>query len=105
MTCLDPKHRIVVQCQYIVYMLNEHEIVQPKLRNLEMLTCDHDKNETQSEIVEELIQVETVEIVLNESTSQPETSEELDQMIESNQKGILKQTEVEIEPILGRVRE
>ena len=27
MTCLDPKYRIVVQCQNIVYVLNEHKIV------------------------------------------------------------------------------
>ena len=39
----DPKHRIVVQCQHIGYVLNEHEMVQPKLRNLEMLTNAPDK--------------------------------------------------------------
>ena len=68
--------------------INEHEIVQPKLRSLEMLTYDHDKSEGQSDIVEELIQVETDEIVLNESTSQPVASEEINKMIESNQKEI-----------------
>ena len=38
MTCLDPKYRIVIQCQNIVYVLNEHEIEQPKLRESERLT-------------------------------------------------------------------
>ena len=32
MIYLDPKCRIVVQCQNIVYVLNEHEMVQPKLK-------------------------------------------------------------------------
>ena len=59
MTCLDPKYRIVVQYQNIVFVLNEHEIVLPKLRNLEILTNDHGKNETQSDMIKELIQVET----------------------------------------------
>ena len=106
MSCLDPKYRIVVQCQNIVYVLNKHEIVQPKLRNLERLTNgnDHDKNETQSNIVEDLVQVETDEIVLNESTSQPFTSEEINQMIESNQNESLIQTKVEIEPSHSSVR-
>ena len=74
-TCLDPKYRIVAQCQNIVYVLNEHEIVQPKWSNLEMLTNYYDKNETQSDMIEELIQGETDEIMLNESTSQPVTLE------------------------------
>ena len=28
MVCVDPKYKIVIQCQNIVYVLNEHEIVQ-----------------------------------------------------------------------------
>ena len=42
MSCLDPKYRIVVQCQNTVYVFNEHEILQPKLRELEGLTNGHD---------------------------------------------------------------
>ena len=42
---------------------------QPKLRNLEVLTNDHDKSETQSDMIKELIQEETDDTVLNESTS------------------------------------
>ena len=33
-TCLDSKFTIVIQCQNIVYVLNEHKILQPKLRML-----------------------------------------------------------------------
>ena len=52
----------------IVYVLNEHEIVQPKLRMLKRLTDgnDSDINDTQSDIIEDLIHVETDAIVLNE---------------------------------------
>ena len=53
--CLDPKYRIV-KCQIIVCVLNEHEIEQPKFRVLERLTDgnDHDNNDTQSNIIEDL---------------------------------------------------
>ena len=43
-------------------MLNEYEMMQPKFRNLEMLTSDHNKSETQSDIVAELIHLGTEEI-------------------------------------------
>ena len=38
LTCLDPQYRIMIQCQNIVFVLNGHEIVQPKLRVLKELT-------------------------------------------------------------------
>ena len=84
MACLDLKYRIMIQHQNIVYVLNEHEIVQPNLRVLKGLTNrnDYDINVTQSNIIEELIQVETDKIVLNESTSQPEKPNE---MLKNNQ--------------------
>ena len=51
MTCLDPKYRIVAQCQNIVYVLYENLVLQPKLGgNLEILTKYHDKSEPQSDI-------------------------------------------------------
>ena len=81
MTCLDAKDRFVIQCQNIVDVLNECEIVELKLRNLEMLTNAHAKNETQSDMIGELIQVETDEIMLNENISQQVTSEKINQMI------------------------
>ena len=34
LTCIDPQYRIVIQCQNLVYVLNGHETVQPKLRVL-----------------------------------------------------------------------
>ena len=81
MACLDARYRNVVQCQNIVCVLHENEMVQPKLRNVEMLTNDYDKSDTQSDMGEELIQVETDGIVLNESTRKPVTLEEINQMI------------------------
>ena len=58
MTCLEPKYRIVIQCQNIVHVLNRHEILQPKLRVLDGLTDrnDYDINDTQSHLFEELIE-------------------------------------------------
>ena len=96
----------MVQCQNIVYVLNQHEIEQPKLRVLERLTDgnDNDKNDTQSNIIEELSHIESHEIVSNENTSQPVKLEELNQMIESNQNEIFKQTEVENEPSPNSLR-
>ena len=58
-----------------------------------MLTNEHDKSETH--IVEELIQVKTDEIMLNVSISQPVTSEDISQRVESNQNKILKQTDIQ----------
>ena len=57
LTCLDPQYRIVIQCQNIVYVLNGHEIVQPRLRVLKELTdrTDYNINDSQTDIVEELI--------------------------------------------------
>ena len=72
-----------------VCVLNEHEIVEPKLKNLDILTNGHDKNETQSDMVEEYIQVEANEIVLNDSPSQLVTSAEINPVKESNQKVLI----------------
>ena len=68
LTCLDPQYRIVIQCQTIVYVLNEHEIVQPKLRVLKELTNgnDYNINDPQSNITEELIHVESDAIMVKE---------------------------------------
>ena len=43
----------MMQCQNIVYVLNEHEIVQPKFRVLKGLTDrnDYNINDTQSDII------------------------------------------------------
>ena len=56
-TCLDPQYRILIQCQNIVYILNGHEIVQPKLKVLKELTdrTECSINDSQYDIVEELI--------------------------------------------------
>ena len=68
LTCLDPWYRIVIQCQSIVYVLNRHKIVQLKLRILKELIDrnDYNTNDAQSDIIEELTNVETDAIMLNE---------------------------------------
>ena len=67
-----------------------------KLRLLEGLTDknDYDTKATQSDVIEELIQVETDEIVVNESASQPEKT---NQMLENKQNEDVNQTKVQIE--------
>ena len=59
LTCLDPQYRIVIQCQNIVFVLNGHKIVQPKLRVLKALTdrTECNINDSQSTIIEELVHV------------------------------------------------
>ena len=98
LTCLDPQYRIVTQCQNIVYVLNVHEIVQPKLRVLKQLTVrtECNINDSQSDIVEELIHVQTDAIMVNEGACK---SGQSDQIINSsqNQTENMTQTEVQIE--------
>ena len=96
-TSLDPQYTIVIQCQNIVYALNEQEIVQPKLRMLKGLTNgnDYDINDTQNDIIEELIHVETDAIVLNKSASKPDKPNHL---LQNNQNEDVTHTKVNIEP-------
>ena len=68
LACSDPQYRIVIQCQNIVYVLNEHENVHPKLRVLKELTdsTECNINDSQNDIIEELTHVQTDAILLNE---------------------------------------
>ena len=97
MTCVDPQYRNVTQCQNIIYVLNEHEIIQPKLRMIRGLTDinDSDINDTQSNIIEELIHGKSDEIVLNRSASKPEKP---NQILGNNQNKDVTQTKVQIKP-------
>ena len=94
LTCLDPKYQIVIQFQNIVYVLNRHglEIVQPKLRVLNELIdrTEYDINDPQSDIVEELINVQTDAIMLTEGACKSGQSDQ-------NQNENMTQTEVQIE--------
>ena len=56
---------------------------------------DSDINDTQSDIIEELINVETDAIVINESGSK---SDKPHQMLGNNQNEDMTQTKVQIEP-------
>ena len=64
----------MIQYQNIVYVLNGHEIEQPKLRVLKGLTDrnEFNINDSQSDIVEELIHVQTDAIILNEGACKSE---------------------------------
>ena len=88
----------MIQCQNIVYVLNLHEIVQPTLRVLKELTdrTEYNINDSQNDIIEELIHVQTDAIMLNEGACK---SGQSDQMLTNsqNQNENMTQTEVQIE--------
>ena len=86
MICLDPEYRILVWCQNIPNVINEYKLLQPELEN-EMLTDEHCKGETESDIIEKLIIR-----LLNESNHQFVISTEINQMVK-NQNKILKLTD------------
>ena len=56
LTCFDLQYRIMIKCQNIVYVLNGHEILQPKLRVLKELRdrTEYNINVSQSNIVEKI---------------------------------------------------
>ena len=105
LACLDPQYRIVIQCQSIVYVLNEHENVQPKVRVLKELTdsTECNINDSQNDSIEELIHVQTDAILLNEGACK---SGQSDQIIGDgqNQNENMTQTEVQIESGLQSLR-
>ena len=98
LACLDPQYRIVIQCQNIVYTLNEHKNVQPKVRVLKELTDSTECkiNDSQNDIMEELIHVQPDAILLNKGACK---SGQSDQIIGNgqNQNENMTQTEVQIE--------
>ena len=105
LACLDPQYRIVIQCQNIVYVLNEHENVQPKVRVLKELTdsTEFNINDSHNDIIEELINVQTDAILLNEGACKSVPS---DQKVDNdqNQNENMTQTEVQIESGLQSLR-
>ena len=64
LACLDPQYRIVIQCQNIVYVLNEHENVRVLKELADSTECNI--NDSHNDIIEELIHVQTDTTLLNE---------------------------------------
>ena len=98
LVCLDPQYRIVIQCQNIVHVLNEHENVQPKVRVLKELTdsTECNINDSQNDSIEELIHVQPDAILLNEGDCKSRHS---DQIIDNcqDQNENVTQTVVQVE--------
>ena len=98
LACLDPQYRMVIQCQNIVYVLNEHENVQPKVRVLKELTdsTECNINDSQNDIIEELVHVQTDAILLNEGSCK---SKPPDQKVDNgqNQNENMTQTDIQSE--------
>ena len=73
---LDSQYRFVI-CRNVIYVINEQEIVQPKLKELtDCIRNDPNGDDIQSDIIEELIHVETDALVLNENTYKSEQPDE-----------------------------
>ena len=89
LACLDPQYRIVIQCQNIVHVLNEHEKVLKELT--ESTECNI--NDSHNDIIEELIQIDTNASVSNKDACKSVSS---DQKVE-NQDENMTQIEVQIE--------
>ena len=98
LTCLDPQYKILIQCQSIVYVLNGHEVVQPKLRVLKELIdkTEYNINDSQSDIVEELIHVQTDAIMLSDGACKVGQSGQIINNGQSQNEN-MTQTEVQIE--------
>ena len=92
LACLDPQYRIVIQCQNIVYVLNEHEKVLKELTD----STECSINDSHNDIIEELIHVQTDKILSNEGACKSVPS---DQKFDNgqNQNENMTQTEVQIE--------
>ena len=73
LACLDPQYRIVIQCQNIVYVLNEYENVQPKIRVLKELTDSTECNINDSH--NDIIQPDA--ILLNEGACKSGHSDQI----------------------------
>ena len=78
LSCLDQQYRILIQCQNIVYVLNEHDNVQPKVIVLKVLADSTECNiyDSQNDIIEEMIHVQPDAILLNEGACKSGQSDE-----------------------------
>ena len=94
LACLDPQYRIVIQCQNIVYVLNEHENVRVLKELTDSTECNiHDSH---NDIIEKLIHIQTDAILLNEGAFKSVPS---DQKVDigQNQNENITHTEVQVE--------
>ena len=89
LACLDPQYRIVIQCQNIVHVLNEHEKVLKELTD----STECNINDSHNDIIEELVQTDNIASVSNKDTCKSVLS---DQKVE-NQGENMTQIEVQIE--------
>ena len=90
LACLDPQYRIVIQCQYIVHVLNEHEKV---LKDLTDRT-ECNINDSHNGIIEELIHVQTDAIVSNKDACKSLPS---DQKVDNDQNQDENMTQIEVQ--------
>ena len=92
LACLDPQYRIVIQCQIIVHVLNEHERVLKELTD----STECNINDSHNDIIEELIHVQTDAMLSNKGACKSVPSDhKVDD--DQNQNENMTQIEVQIE--------
>ena len=72
LACLDPQYRIVIQCWNIVHVLNEHEKVLGELTD----STECNINDSHDDIIEELVQADTIASVSNKDACGPVSSDQ-----------------------------
>ena len=92
LACLDPQYRIVIQCQNILYVLNEHENVRVLKELTDSTECDI--NDSQNDIIEELTHVQTDAILSNKGACKSVPS---DQKVDNNQNQDENMTQIEVQ--------
>ena len=90
LACLDPQYRIVIQCQNIVHVLNEHEKVLKELTD----STECNTNDSHNDIIEELIHVQTDAILSNEVACKSVPS---DQKVDNDQNQNKNMTQIEVQ--------
>ena len=82
----------MIQCQYIVHVLNEHEKILKELTD----SAECNINDSHNDIIEELIHVQTDALLSNEGACKSVPSDQKDDN-DQNQNENMTQTKVQIE--------
>ena len=90
LACLDPQYRIVIQCQNIVHVLNEHEKVLKELTD----STECNINDSQNDIIEELVQTDNIASVSNKDACKSVSS---DQQVDNDQIQDENMTQIEVQ--------
>ena len=94
LACLDPQYRIVIQCQNIVHVLNDHEKVLKELTD----STECNINDSQNDIIDKLVQTDTIASVSNKDACKSVSS---DQKVDNDQIQDENMTQIEVQVETG----